>query len=682
MLRHKYSISVFYILLVLQVLVPAYVSAATADSYAIVLASAPGTNLKWEPVQNPLLDGRTIFVEKTTVRKKPWERLCLGYFNTHRDAVSRLARIQEIYPGAWVQKTSVNNIVKTITEPVENTPPKAVTEIKLPVVENKSSLSDKQLESLMERANTDFKNKNYSGAVRYLSAVISAGRHQYSQEALELLGLARQRKGQISHAVNIYEKYLAAYPEGEDSDRVRQRLAGLLTATKADEEKIEMKTVVTKDEINTYGSVSQYYWHNITSSDSIDSETTQSQLISYLDVTTIQKSGNFDHRYQFTADHTFDFETNRDQSDLRFNDTYYQLIHRKTGNSGKIGRQSLRIGGILKRFDGLSGGYQITPDIRINALAGYSVDVNRKDTITTDKPFYGFIFESGTFLKHWNMSLYYIDQSYQGVQDSQNIGSELRYRDNKTSVFGMIDYDVFYNEINLIQLNANTQFNQTLNLYVNAYIRKAPLLATSNALIGQSVTSIDELKKIYNIEQIYHLAQNRTADSQLVTVGASQQLNKTFQLTGDVTLTRRDGTISSGGVAATPGSGTDMYLSAQLVGNNLLKQNDTGVLGLRYYDMDVSNTISLIANTRFPINREWRINPRLQYDIRSFSDNDRSQKKLRALVRSDYRYTKKASFDFELGYDTIDDDFNGQNGQSLSNNNLHFMLGYRYDFSR
>ena len=73
----------------------------------------------------------------------------------------------------------------------------------------------------------NFKKKKYSSSIRYLNALVAADNHKYSQEALELLGMARQRKGQYPHAVDIYERYLERYPEGPASDRVRQRLAGL-----------------------------------------------------------------------------------------------------------------------------------------------------------------------------------------------------------------------------------------------------------------------------------------------------------------------------------------------------------------------------------------------------------------------------------------------------------------------
>ena len=100
------------------------------------------------------------------------------------------------------------------------------------------------------------------------------------------------------------------------------------------------------------------------------------------------------------------------------------------------------------------------------------------------------------------------------------------------------------------------------------------------------------------------------------------------------------------------------------------------MLGIRYLDSRLSNTWAFIANTRIPISRDWRLNPRLQYDIRKLTDG-RSQDKLRLLVRTDYRYLNKIRFDLELGYENTSDELNGQ---SLGTNNFFLMVGYRWDF--
>ncbi|MBT8120174.1 MAG: tetratricopeptide repeat protein [Gammaproteobacteria bacterium] len=650
-------------------------AAGMASGYSLVLASAPGENLAWQPRENSVFDNRTFFTEQTIIKGKTWERLCLGFFDTRQRAMSILDEVQQIYPGAWVQKTAASNNFTVIQQATTTTVSRA--NARGPTTNaSQSQLSEKQLDSLMQRARSDFKEKKYSSAIRYFTALVDAGDHKYSREALELLGLSRQRKGQKTQAVKVYEKYLAQHPDGESSDRVRQRLAGLMTATRAPRKKMTMKTVEAEDEIITYGSLSQYYRNNRTTLDDIGSITTVSQLISFIDLTTLQKSARFDHRYQFAADHAYDFLDSDDDSEFRFIETYYELSYRKTGSSGRIGRQRLRVGGIIKRFDGLSAGYQITPDMRLNFLGGLPVDIDNKTSINKHKSFYGFTFETGTLQKHWDMNLFYFDQKVDGLQDFRSAGSEVSYRDKRKSMFGMIDYDLFFKELNVLQFNANILFDRGRTAYMNAFLRKSPLLSTSNALVGRQEKSIEELKKVLNIEQIYQLALDRTANSKTVTIGGSQPINEKYQATADITFFQVDGTVASGGAPATQDTGTDYYLSTQLVGNNIFVDRDTGVFGIRYYDTAPSTTISLILNTRFPVTRLWRINPRLQFDSRKLTDG-RSQKKFRAVLKTDYRYMNKARFDFEVGYDEIVE--SGDN-QLLGNNNLYFYLGYRWDF--
>lgn len=682
MLHHTSLVSFFCtLLLTCQLLTPTNSRAAeTTSGYSIVLSSAPGKNLKWEPKNSHLFKGRTIYIEQTIIKGSPWERLCLGFFDNRNQAISLQKRIQKIYPGAWNQKTSRKNIARiirtsTIKPAIKTVPKSKSVAVKAPTT-RMTLLSEKQLDDLMQRAKSDFRKKIYTSAIRFLTALTANTNHKYYREALELLGLARQRNGQKTHAVNIYKKYLALYPDGDNANRVRQRLAGLLTAARAPRKKIRMTTVKGKDELTAYGNLSQFYRTNSTSSDDTDSITTLSQLITFFDLTTLQRSTNFDHRYQFTADHTYDFIDDRDNSEYRFSETYYELSYRSTGTSGRLGRQSLRIGGILNRFDGLSAGYQFNPDMRLNILGGFPVDIDNKTSINRHKTFYGLTFETGTFLDHWDMNLFYFDQEIDDLTDRNSIGTEVRYRDKSTSVFSMIDYDKFYKQVNILQLNANILFDNKRTAYMNAFMRKAPILATSNALIGRAESTIKELQTVLNIEQIYQLARDRTANSETVTVGGSLPVNKSFQFTADATLSRVGDTVASGGIPATPGTGTDYFLSTQLVGNSLLIKRDTSVIGLRYYDTEPSSTISLILNSRLPITRNWRINPRLQYDIRKLKDG-RSQKKLRAIFKTDYRYENNVRFDFEVGYDDTSEE---NNGNTLGNNNLFLTLGYRWDF--
>jgi tetratricopeptide (TPR) repeat protein len=572
-------------------------AAAASSSYAIVLASAPGKNLKWELQESHLFKGHTVYVERTTIKGSPWERLSVGFFKQRKQADSLRNKIQKTYPGAWVQKASAKNIAVTISSPTSFTKAVSAASITASIPKQASlagsaSLTEKQLDSLMQRAKTDFKNKKYSSSIRYLNALIAVGEHKYSREALELLGLARQRKGQTAHAVDTYERYLALYPDADGSDRVRQRLAGLLTATKAPRKNIRMSTTEERNDVITFGSLSQYYQNRRTSADDVGSITTLSQLVTFLNLTTLHKTTAFDHRYQITSDHVYDFIDSNDDSEFRFIEAYYELSYRKTGTSGRFGRQPIRTGGILNRFDGLSVGYQFTPDMRINFLGGFPVDIDNKTSINEHKTFYGFTFETGTFLEHWSMNLFYFDQENDGLKESNPLGADVRYRDKRISLFGMVNYDLLYDELTILQLNTNILLDHDWTVYMNALMRKSPLLATSNALIGRQEQSLEELEKVLNIEQIYQLARGRTADRESVTIGGSQQMSAKYQITADITFTHVGDTVASGDVAATPDTGTDYFINTQFIANSLLMKHDTNVFGVRYYDTDSSDTTS------------------------------------------------------------------------------------------
>jgi len=652
----------------------ATVSPEPSRAYIIILASAPGAKLDWRPADSTVFENRRLFVTQTIENGKARERLNLGYFDNRAQADALLPVIRKLYPGAWISRdVPVGKRFLSAAAGTGAAPDRGST---IEQAGAHARPSDEQIENLMTRAKSDFSRKKYPEAIRLFTAVVQAGSGRYSQEALELLGLSRQRNGQKSHAFDLYTRYLEKYPDGEGSKRVRQRLSALMTETSPPRAGIRMSSEKAAAQTISYGSWSQYYRRDTASTSDTGTITVNSQLLNFLDLTAISNDAALSHKGRFTADDSYDFLDSANGNEFRFIEMYYEMAYRATGSSMKLGRQSHRFGGILKRFDGISVGYQFTPQLRLNLLAGHPVEIDNKSSINSDKKFYGVSFETGTFLDHWNMNFFHFHQYVFDIDDATSTGFDLRYTDGTGALYGMVDYDYLYRVFNFAQLNANLNLPGGRSLYMNAFMRRSPLLTSSNALIGRPETSIAELEQTLSIEQIRQLALDRTANSRTVTVGGSQPVSEKFRLTGDITLSRVDSTIASGGVDAVPGTGTDYFFSAQLVGNSLFIERDTGVLGLRYLQTDPSDTLSLIVNSRFPITRNWRVNPRIQYDIRKLADG-RSQNKWRTLIRTDYRYPGSVRFDFEIGYDdtsqTID-------GESLGSSALYFMLGYRRDF--
>ena len=78
--------------------------------------------------------------------------------------------------------------------------------------------------------------KDYARAVGFFTKAVTEGNANAKQEGQEMLGLARERAGQLVHAKAEYETYLKLYPKGAGAVRVRQRLSGVEAAEQDDAE--------------------------------------------------------------------------------------------------------------------------------------------------------------------------------------------------------------------------------------------------------------------------------------------------------------------------------------------------------------------------------------------------------------------------------------------------------------
>ncbi len=67
--------------------------------------------------------------------------------------------------------------------------------------------------------------KKYPQAIALFTRAIDTGKGDTRQQAMETLGLARERAGQLPHAKAVYEDYLKTYTSGEGAARVKERLA-------------------------------------------------------------------------------------------------------------------------------------------------------------------------------------------------------------------------------------------------------------------------------------------------------------------------------------------------------------------------------------------------------------------------------------------------------------------------
>lgn len=627
--------------------------------------------------------GHFLYRTQTEIKNRLWNRLRLGFFSSMEEATQAQQSLLKAYPESWIAKIGDDEVAlarsgkNLITEkPASRSTGKKVNERRPePSVAMNNTA---KAEGIMLEARNSMTEGNYKRAISLYTKVLQLSKHIYMQQAQEFLGLAREKNRQFAHAKAEYEKYLALYPDGEDSDRVKQRLVSLVTASKKRSPELVAGRKEKKESAwSIYGGFSQFYRRDVSITDLIGSSVDQSSLSSDLDISARKRSEGQDIRTRFTGGYLYDFlDEAGEGSNARISSMYLDYTNTDRKWSARVGRQSRSSGGVLGRFDGIHVSQQWLPDVKLNAVAGFPVD-STTDDITTNRRFYGLSADIGTFYDSLDFVAFLIEQTIDGITDRRAIGGEVRYFDQSRTLLGLVDYDILYDDINILLLLGNWTLPNKLTINTTIDYRKSPLLTTRNAIQGQSTTSIETLLTTYTEDELHQIAEDRTATSKSFTFGLSKPLSEKLQISGDLTVSNLSGTQASAGVEATSGTGNEYYYNLQLIGNSLIKQGDIAILGLRYSDTSSSNTTSVLVNTRYPINSVWRVNPKVRIDYRENHSDGSQQWTAAPSLRTEYIWKRRYRFEAEVGGEISDRILTSSTDRTTA---YFINLGYRIDF--
>jgi hypothetical protein len=283
----------------------------------------------------------------------------------------------------------------------------------------------------------------------------------------------------------------------------------------------------------------------------------------------------------------------------------------------------------------------------LNGVVGKPVN-STSDGIDEDRVFYGVSANYGPIGDSLDIGTFFVQQTIAGMTDRQAIGTEMRYFENGKSLWGMLDYDISYQELGsaFLQGSWRLESGTTLNALVDR--RRSPFLSTGNALIGQQLSSFSELEALFTEEEIRQLSLDRTAMSTTYTVGMSQPLTPRLQLSLDASQSVIEATPESGGVPANPKSNY-LYFSANLLASSLLKEGDVSILGLRMSDSSSSRVYSINIDTRYPFGNGLRLNPRLRVDYREILTDLSTEWIYTPGLRMQYRLGRRGRVDLEGG---------------------------------
>lgn len=642
-----------------------------------------------------------VFTSQQTVNGKTQYELYLGYLPTAAAAEKLRRQLLAGFPKATVvdlasrKKETLSGVVAAPAK-VEAMPEVRPAAVALPEVEEQAAV-------LMQQGKAALNAGNHEQAVNLFNQLLFLPPNVQSQEGQELIGLARERNGELAKARTEYELYLKLFPEGEGATRVKQHLAALSTLPAARD--AAARVVAASHVIKTLtGSLSQTYYGGqsqiqtafntpTTVEKSTISGVDQSLLVTNVDLNARYRDANSDQRIVFRDTYSWSF-LESSNSYNRLTSAYYDYKGLQNQLGVKIGRQSGYSGGLPNRFDGALLAYGFTPNFKLNVAAGLPVEF---PAIESDRRFWQVSLDAENLAGRWSGNVFFIDQWVDDISDRRATGGEIRYFDERRSLYSLVDYDLSYDVMNIAMLQGSWQTagQTTFNLLLDR--RRAPTLSTNNALYNIAVTSpsppppgpipssIKQLLALKTEDDIRALALDATAIAYQAQFSLTTPLNPTWQIGADLGLinigalpavTLQDSTVLN----PSPATGNIYNYALRAIGTNLFSGRDIHVFSLSYTDAPKSalpfSGVQLAYNNTTYLGDKWVLEPSLKY-YQQHTEPSTDLTRWTPGIRLSYRIKETLSLDGEYIYEHATT--TGPGTEDISQTH-YFSVGYRWDF--
>jgi hypothetical protein len=542
---------------------------------------------------------------------------------------------------------------------------------------------------LMSRGRDALRANDLRTAIETLNQLLNLPPNRQSREAQELIGIARERNGEIGKARAEYELYLKLYPGGDGARRIAARLAQLPAAGSEAGLRTVRRPETTEHSMS--GSISQFYYRGSMKFDATLAppvaglqpdpvsltSTDQSSLVSSADLTWRMRGPDADGKLVFRDVFTANYLPG--QHDVnRLYSLYYERLSADSTWLSRVGRQPGYTGGMLGRFDGVWAGYAPQPGLRVNAVAGAPVEFYNLQS----KRFVGLNADIGPIAQRWSGNIFAVEQQSEGVLDRRAVGAELRYFDSRSSFFGLYDYDTSFRAANIAMAQAT--FTSLAGTIWTASVdhRRVPALQTTNVLIGESQTlpgaSQPTLRQLVDsgrsVSDLQAGAKALTPVADLLFLGFTHPVTPKLQLGADVRESRVSGTGASGNLPEAPGTGIVRFYSALAAKTGLLGTSDVGIVNVGSVRGETfrgaSYNLSHVVATE-----RWRTEVLVRW-YRQRDDQDAVLRRITPTLRLGYRIRTSVSLEAEVGAETTT---NEGPRQSDRTRRRFFSLGYRWD---
>lgn len=570
----------------------------------------------------------------------------------------------------------------------------------------------------LANAKSALERNDVTAAVETLNLLLNLPPSTSSQEAQELMGVARERSGELAKALAEYDLYLKLYPEGPGAARVRERVVKLGAVPAAELAAARPVHRLEDTGWQLSGGFSQYRSHGNSSTileplrvivcspaqlanptlvpageqcsqtanaNAVNPQTinrtVQNTLISNLDFSTRRRTESTDSRVVVRDVDTIYYQTPTKPDNNRLNAAYFEQANRDMGYLARLGRQTGNGGGILGRFDGGLVGYNLTPIWRLNAVVGNVVEFNSP----YKKNFYGASINMQLPPENWGGSVFAIQQGTEGKTDRQALGMEARYFDAKKNLYALLDYDSSFSALNIAMIQANWTGEAGTNYYLTADRRRTPILMLTSAVDTQLGMNVGSLTASVSDRAIRDDVVRITPIANMFSVGLMHPFNEKWQLGGDFQTSSMRATEASQNLPtplpAVQGTGITFLYTVRGVGNQILFSKDMLVLSGSYIDARHTTgtaTYSAQSYSATHVARptdNWQIDTSLRLYYQNRSDGEKMTR-INPVIRALYRLKDNLSVEVEANYEN---ELRTNGASPGRNNGSFYYAGFRWD---
>ena len=545
-----------------------------------------------------------------------------------------------------------------------------------------------QATQLMEGARTALGARANEDAVALLNRLLLLPPNSQSQQAQELVGVAWERIGNTDRARAEYALYLQLYPEGEGSQRVRQRAASLAGDTTAPAPapgaaavEGEAKPAATRNRFN--GNIAQYYYGGKARSQSLVNlpagidqstltKTTESAIVTSVDLGARYEAEDSETRAVVRGTNSTNLGSQSHAQSL-LSAAYLDYKRKESGLAVRLGRQSAIGGGLLGLFDGASLAYPFKQGWKLDVMGG--APSNALVNAPEERLGAAMVEADGLF-DHWGGDVYLIGQTTQGIANRRATGTEIRYSDDTFSIYSLVDYDLLFHKVNAVSLQGSAQApgQTTITLLVDS--RNAPSLEMTNALISTGASSLKQLLQTQTLAQIRNDALSTTARARQALLSLSRPLGQKWQLAFDLRYSDIGATPAVGNFDATPATGAQYGATLQVTGSNLYSSRDISNFNFSFLDAPTFKGEQLsYGNLTGFLGNDLTLEPTITY----YAQHDNMDVHLHRTglgLRSNYRLSRRASI---LGEGLFEHSRTVGPLNHDTTNSIFFYFGYRYD---